>query len=1263
MVGFGRLLLLCFCCILWQDALGAPGKQRTYAVVIGISQYQNPALSTLRFSDRDATLFAAYLQSKAGGNVPAGNIRLLLNENAGIAAIYDALNWLQEHCGKDDKAYIYFSGHGDVETENKFSLGYLLAYNSPPNNYRNNAIALEDLNKVANQLSTENNVTVVLVTDACHTGKLAGDYYKGKQLVARQLQQILNNETRLAACEVNEEAAESEDWGGGRGVFSYYLLQGLNGLADLDQNDTIQLKELNRYLDSAFITDKILVRNAHKQHPVSDGNPYQTIAMRDISTLNSLTANVARKPGGPQSAVQIFGSLAIQPIDYLFTLIKNQNIASKLHFSTYGHISPDSLPLQIVEECILYQQQLDKEKATNPERDKTYFFARTDSLQMLKTQFSRSRNLTRNFNERFVQLVHSQAQEMVNAYLSGDIDELEKRQYYSDDKFYSNFLSMLRVALQVCPQDNFLYQLLNVQEAYLSGLSLRLQMATAPKPAPLLDQAFSYQEQALKLEPYAAYIHNELGNLYILRKKYALADRHFDIARELSPTWAVPWSNKIRIGLATRNLRKAIEALQISDSLQPDLSYSFVNAGLAMEQHGNLLAAESYFLKAIRENERHFLPYERLGSIYTSTGDYGKADWYLTEAAYRKRGYSLNMDYFITGLASTGAPPRYPGDWLSCDMFRDVAAPASKPYVQLVDALKTMQENPEKTLQSLKRLSAQHPKMPLVQHYRGKMLFERKKWAEAEPILLDSINTYQPDTSLADFLQKSIGMRSEADTCLLVQMIGYQYNRLEDHYLLAAINEHLKQPEKALQRYQQISDIENNLLKDQATFQGDFAKTDNPWYAEFLQYSPYAQNPELAPFLPLPEMAGYLKIAKNQEDAGDYLSAEKTYLRQVQLNLEVGNARVAALQKMNFAVSNARSYRIQVNRLAEAATFQFYERMDKLFPRDSEWQRKAGIFLYNRLARAFSNVPAASYELAYKILKSYSYPFLANESFGTVPGPGEIQVAIPGTGEFLQVAFPVYDPALVSLEKLKMAVRLSGDLEPDPHLLEAIADLLSWTGKRKEALEKYRELIARHHPDAALLTKIINYSIAAQEPDLAVQQLEVLYNRGETTRAQNMQLADWYALSGQPGRATIILEKEKTKNPTLQNEASLILAKTNLLAGRKSDALTYLQAAPASLHADAENRNPAKAVQDYSLARLYARQRQKNKAFAALYESLKNGFTSENVVATDPAWERLRKSARWKEMMKQYPFQPREKFYKQDHDRDWYGTLDQLLSE
>lgn len=74
--------------------------QKTYALVVGISQYQNPSIPRLTYADKDATLFAEWLQSKAGGSVPGYRINLFTNENATIAKVYAALDQLKLQAGK-----------------------------------------------------------------------------------------------------------------------------------------------------------------------------------------------------------------------------------------------------------------------------------------------------------------------------------------------------------------------------------------------------------------------------------------------------------------------------------------------------------------------------------------------------------------------------------------------------------------------------------------------------------------------------------------------------------------------------------------------------------------------------------------------------------------------------------------------------------------------------------------------------------------------------------------------------------------------------------------------------------------------------------------------------------------------------------------------------------------------------------------------------------------------------------------------------------
>ena len=280
------------------------GAGNTYAVVVGISKYESSGIPQLEYAHKDALFFADYLKSKSGGSVPEENIRLLVNENATYSAIYDALDWLLTTCHKDDLVYFYFSGHGDMENTTIYNLGFLLSYNTPRTNYINNAVRIEDLNNIANTLSVKINAKVVLITDACHSGKLAGTDYRGTFLVGDQLRTVQNKEIRITSCAPDQLSAEDEGWGGGRGVFSYYLVNGLEGLADEDQNKIVTVSEIKNYLDSSLSADVLLAQKAIKQIPVIKGNNGFTLAMVDNASLASLM----KKPA-PMVASQGMGLL------------------------------------------------------------------------------------------------------------------------------------------------------------------------------------------------------------------------------------------------------------------------------------------------------------------------------------------------------------------------------------------------------------------------------------------------------------------------------------------------------------------------------------------------------------------------------------------------------------------------------------------------------------------------------------------------------------------------------------------------------------------------------------------------------------------------------------------------------------------------------------------------------------------------------------------------------------------------------------------
>ena len=140
------------------------------AVIIGISDYQDPGIPDLQFAHRDAEAFAAWLQSAAGGSVPPENIQLLLNEKATQARVAMAFTALMQQCLEDEQAIIFFSGHGDTESKLFDQPGFLLCWDAPPTVYYAGGTLLQE---IVSTLSLQNKARVLMISDACHAGRLA----------------------------------------------------------------------------------------------------------------------------------------------------------------------------------------------------------------------------------------------------------------------------------------------------------------------------------------------------------------------------------------------------------------------------------------------------------------------------------------------------------------------------------------------------------------------------------------------------------------------------------------------------------------------------------------------------------------------------------------------------------------------------------------------------------------------------------------------------------------------------------------------------------------------------------------------------------------------------------------------------------------------------------------------------------------------------------------------------------------------------------
>ncbi len=223
---------------------------QTFAMIMGVSNYKY--IRPLQYADKDAELFRDYLKSPGGGSVPANNIFCLLNENAINANFWSkGFQWLRaKQLQKGDRLFIYLAGHGDAIDEDQF---FFLSYDCNPAGDKNNylvggTIQLFNLKKKI-AAETAKGVEVFFIMDACRSNELPGGL-PGQNFLNSAVSEKRAGEIIMLATGAGQASLEDASIGTGHGLFTYYLVDGLNGMADQPSkaDQQISFAEIEEYV-------------------------------------------------------------------------------------------------------------------------------------------------------------------------------------------------------------------------------------------------------------------------------------------------------------------------------------------------------------------------------------------------------------------------------------------------------------------------------------------------------------------------------------------------------------------------------------------------------------------------------------------------------------------------------------------------------------------------------------------------------------------------------------------------------------------------------------------------------------------------------------------------------------------------------------------------------------------------------------------------------------------------------------------------------
>jgi tetratricopeptide (TPR) repeat protein len=241
-----------------DDTVATKLSGHSYAVVVGVSQYPNlPADKQLQFAERDAQSIYTILISPEGGNFKAENVKVLTGPQATLAAMKSQIdNWLPSVAQDDDRVLIYFAGHGFVYK----GKGYLAPSDFKLEQADTTGYPMDELGAVIG--SKIHAKWKILLTDACHSGAISPE---DTQSLNQKLSTLNESLFSLTASRDREQSFESPDLQGGHGVFTYFVVKGLEGGADYSHDGKVTADELAEYVRSS-------VREAtqDKQTPTSD---------------------------------------------------------------------------------------------------------------------------------------------------------------------------------------------------------------------------------------------------------------------------------------------------------------------------------------------------------------------------------------------------------------------------------------------------------------------------------------------------------------------------------------------------------------------------------------------------------------------------------------------------------------------------------------------------------------------------------------------------------------------------------------------------------------------------------------------------------------------------------------------------------------------------------------------------------------------------------------------------------------------------------
>lgn len=224
-----------------------PPYRESWAAIIGIDNYQK--WPKLRYAANDASAVRDLLVQKY--KFKPDHVFLLLNEQATRENILSLLGDKManpEMIQREDRVLVFYAGHGATrKLPSGRDLGYIIPVDADLTSYQGRAISMTNFQDIAEAIPAKH---LLFIMDSCYSG-LALTRGAGIGPSANYLQEIARRSARemFTASGADEQVADNGP--NGHSVFTWTLLQALDGRADLNHDGVITATELAAYVAPA----------------------------------------------------------------------------------------------------------------------------------------------------------------------------------------------------------------------------------------------------------------------------------------------------------------------------------------------------------------------------------------------------------------------------------------------------------------------------------------------------------------------------------------------------------------------------------------------------------------------------------------------------------------------------------------------------------------------------------------------------------------------------------------------------------------------------------------------------------------------------------------------------------------------------------------------------------------------------------------------------------------------------------------------------